>query len=115
MIRWLILILGIAGLWFGTQLLAVGQPEEGDYRYSRAARAEAKRFSRTIQNQKEKDRFLTETTGRVKIEHQRELFLGGTLCAVGVGFTFGASMSMIRQSRTRRKKARAEARKRDAA
>jgi hypothetical protein len=113
--RWFVLIIGLVCLGFGAHLMASGQPGEGDYRYPRGARAEAKRFSRTIKDPKEKERFLNDTTGRIKIEHQRELFFGGTLCTLGLAFAFVSSVGLVRQSRSRKKKAQVVTKSRRAA
>ncbi len=82
--RWLVGLLGLTMLTIGAHLIISGQPDEGEYRYPRAARDEARSFSRTIKDAEARQRFLEETTGRTKIHHPLELFLGGTLGAAGI-------------------------------
>jgi len=87
-------LLGVVLLGAGAYLFHTGQPDEGAYRYPAEARQEAREFARTIKDPAARDRFLQETTGRVKVEHRREMFAGGLFTALG----FGLALISVRPS-----------------
>lgn len=90
-------LLGLVLLGTGTFLAYHGQPVEGPYRYPADARAEAREFARTIKDREARQRFLQETTGRVRIEHPGEIFAGGLLAALGAGLA-AAALRPLRRS-----------------
>ncbi len=100
--NWLVFILGIFTLACGGILIKGAQAVEGNYRYPRAARVEARQFARTIQDPEERQAFLNDTTGKVMIEHPKKLFAGGILVTVGFGMTLG-SLHYMRKNWTRKK------------
>jgi len=83
-------LVGLAMLGLGAYLLVTGQPEEGPYRYPADARAEARDFADRISDPAARKRFLDETTGRTKIEHPSDIFLGSILSALGLGLSLAS-------------------------
>jgi len=102
-------LLGLVLLGTGTFLAYNGQPHEGPYRYPADARAEARDFARTIKDGEARQRFLQETTGRVRIEHPGEIFAGGLLAAIGAGLAVAALHPLRRKAAESSGQARLEA------
>jgi hypothetical protein len=88
--RLLIGLVGLASAGVGIHLLVIGQPDEGAYRYPAAAREEARTYAARIADPAARRRFLEETTGRVKIEHPREILAGSVLAASGLGLSLAS-------------------------
>ena len=101
--RGILLILGLVAIGVGAHMLLESKPGEGDYRYPRSARSEAKRFSRTIKDAKERERFLKDTTGRVEIEYPKKVFFGSSLCVIGISCTLSAVAGVVRRSRQKKR------------
>ncbi len=88
--RFLMGIVGLALIGVGVYLLVNGQPDQGPYRYPAAARAEARAFADRINDPAARRRFLEETTGRTKIEHPRDIFLGSIMATLGLGLSLAS-------------------------
>jgi hypothetical protein len=87
------LLMGLAGLAMlaaGFHCFVIGQPDEGAYRYPAEARAEARAFAERIKDPAARRRFLDQTTGRVEIEHPREILFGGVLSGIGLGLALAS-------------------------